>query len=265
MSGEDVRQLEAALADLGLSPGPLDGRYDSATGDAVAGLYRAAGYEPVVADEEVLDAVRPLAADLIAGARAEPGVQLPADEVVFLADPPVRVFELVATFGAESADPLMTVTDAAVAIDSSVPIEEARLVRTGMPVVIDEPDLGMEATGVVSQVAGGPGTNGLDGSHVYLEVRVDDDPEDLVGTSLRLTIPVESTAGPVLAVPASALTLGADGSTRVEKHTDAGSELVIVDPGFSADGFVEVSPLDGTLEVGDLVNVGLATSPDQGG
>ncbi|HEV2776987.1 MAG TPA: peptidoglycan-binding domain-containing protein, partial [Solirubrobacteraceae bacterium] len=39
-SGEDVRQLERALARLGHSPGRVDGQYDGATAGAVAQLYR---------------------------------------------------------------------------------------------------------------------------------------------------------------------------------------------------------------------------------
>ena len=38
--GTDVLQLERALARLGHSPGAVDGRYDGATGAAVAELYR---------------------------------------------------------------------------------------------------------------------------------------------------------------------------------------------------------------------------------
>ena len=41
-SGEDVRQLERALARFGYSPGGVDGRYDGSTAAAVAQMYRAA-------------------------------------------------------------------------------------------------------------------------------------------------------------------------------------------------------------------------------
>jgi hypothetical protein len=33
-------------------------------------------------------------------------------------------------------------------------------------------------------------------------------------------------------------------------------EYIVVEPGLSADGFVEVTPVDGTLEPGQLVVVG---------
>ena len=82
--GEDVRQLEQALERLGFDPGPADGVYDAGTEAAVAELYGAASYEPARATEEQLAAIRPLEADLVENARAGAGVQLPADEVIFV-------------------------------------------------------------------------------------------------------------------------------------------------------------------------------------
>ena len=45
-SGPDVLQLERALSGLGFSPGPVDGRYDAATGAAVASFYLRRGWDP---------------------------------------------------------------------------------------------------------------------------------------------------------------------------------------------------------------------------
>ncbi len=44
--GPDVRQLEQALAGLGLRPGAVDGRYDAATAAAVSALYLRSGWDP---------------------------------------------------------------------------------------------------------------------------------------------------------------------------------------------------------------------------
>ncbi len=257
IAGEDVRQLEAALSRLGFDPGPIDGRFDGATAAAVATLYHRAGFEPVEATEEDLTSIRPLAAELVAGSRAEAGVQVPADEVLFAINPPVRVAERTVAVGDERANPLMTVTDAVVAIDGSLPLDEARLVTRGMRVQIDEPDLGIEASGVVSRGAAGPGTDGVDGFHVYFEIVVTGASATIVGASVRITVPVETTRGPVLAVPVSALSLSADGSTRVQKVARGNLVVVVlVDPGLSAAGFVEVTPKQGTLEPGDMVVIG---------
>jgi hypothetical protein len=256
IAGRDVRQLEAALRRLGLDPGPVDGLFDADTEQAVARLYSRAGFDAMRATEAQLQAVRPLEADLLHNARAQAGIQLPADEVVFVSSTPVRVTKLPLDRGDKARAAVMTVTDVVVAIDSEVPLEEAALVKRGMKVRIDEPDLGIKESGVVSEVAKTPGTEGVDGFHVYIEVLVDGAPPTLVGASVRLTIPVKSTEGEVLAVPASALSLGPDGSSRVQRATDRGLEFVRVEPGLSAGGFVEVTPIEGTLEPTDRVVIG---------
>ena len=73
---------------------------------------------------------------------------------------------------------------------------------------------------------------------------------------LRLSIPIESTGGAVTAVPVSALSLAADGTSRVQVDNNGTLEFIVVEPGLSADGFVEVTPVDGTLAPGQLVVVG---------
>jgi hypothetical protein len=73
---------------------------------------------------------------------------------------------------------------------------------------------------------------------------------------LRLTIPVESTGGAVTAVPISALSLAADGTTRLQVDNNGTLEFIVVEPGLSANGFVEVTPLENTLEPGQLVVIG---------
>jgi hypothetical protein len=156
--------------------------------------------------------------------------------------------------------PVVVLTNNNLAIDSSLPLTEAPLVKPGMKVAIDEPDLGLQATGVVSRVADTPGTDGADGYHVYFEVLVDDTQVKLEGVSLRLTIPVESTGGAVTVVPISALFLAADGTSRVQVEKNGKLDFVEVKPGLSADGFVEVTPVNGTLSKGQLVLVGYEKS-----
>ena len=157
----------------------------------------------------------------------------------------------------QSSGPLITVTNAVVAVDGSLKLEEAFLATQGMKVLIDEPDLGIKATGIVSRVADSPGTNGVDGFHVYFEVTVDGAPASLVGASVRMTVPVESTGGSVLAVPVNAVTLSADGSSRIQRSGNNGAlEYVTVEPGLSADGFVAVRAVGSALAAGDLVVIG---------
>jgi hypothetical protein len=71
-----------------------------------------------------------------------------------------------------------------------------------------------------------------------------------------LTIPIESTKGAVTAVPVSAVSLAADGSSRVQVERNGKLEYVVVEPGMVADGYVEVTPVNGELKPGQMVVVG---------
>lgn len=192
----------------------------------------------------------------LALARGKIGVQVPADEIAFIPTLPVRVEEVTAAVGVAAAGPVLSVTDNQLAIDSSLALDAAPLVKPGMAVEIDEQDLGVKAKGVVEQVASSPGTRGVDGYHIYFEVRLLEAPSKLEGFSLRLKIPIQSTRGAVIAVPTSALSLAADGTSRVQVQEPGGFKYITVKPGLAADGYVEVAPLAGKLTPGQLVVVG---------
>ncbi len=193
----------------------------------------------------------------LGAARSKLGVQIPADEIVFIHELPVRVEEVSATIGAQAMGPIMSVTNTQLVIDSSLTLETAPLIKSGMQVEIDEQALGIKAKGVVDAVASSPGTRGVDGYHVYFEVRVLETSSKLEGTSLRLRIPIKASDGAVTAVPLSALSLAADGTSRIQVQNLKGAlEYVVVTPGLSVDGYVEVKPTKGTLAPGQWVVVG---------
>lgn len=190
-------------------------------------------------------------------ARGKLGIQVPVDEIIFIPLLPVRVHELKAAVGDPARGTVMTVTDNQLVVDSSLPLDAGQLVKPGMPVFIDEQALGINAKGVVKMVASTPGTHGVDGYHIYFEVRVMEASTGLKGFSLRLTIPIKSSKGAVTVVPVSALSLAADGTSRVQVKSNGKLEYIVVKPGLSADGYVEVTPInDGLLSPGQLVVVG---------
>ena len=256
MSGQDVEQLEKALVRIGLDPGQVDTSYDAETEGAIEALYRRHGFHPVVANDAQLAAARTLEAELVDGSSPSSGVQLPADEVLFVPTTPLRVSALPAGVGESPSGPLVTVTSSDVVIDGFVPVEQAGLIQKGAEVLIDEPDLGVSASGRVSLVAERPGTHGADGFHVYFRVAVEGDaPAGVIGSSLRLTIPVDSTGSAELTVPLSAVSLGPDGGSRVQRSSGEGFEVVPVRTGLSADGYVSVTPLDTSLTHHDHVEL----------
>ncbi|MEK7423415.1 MAG: peptidoglycan-binding protein [Actinomycetota bacterium] len=249
LAGERAEDDATSAATEALAEVALNAASARAAETAVATATLAAGSRSQVVDRAALEA------DL---ARRRAGVQVPADEVVFVAVGPVRVSNLLVVIGDPAIGGIMTVTDALVHVDGALAVEDAGLVVAGMKVQVAEPDLGIDVEGVVATVAAAPGTNGVDGFHVYFAIDVEAPPPNLVGASVRLTIPVESSGGTVLVVPLSALTLAADGSSRVQRSVGGVTELVAVKPGLSADGYVEVAGILTALEVGDLVVIGFA-------
>lgn len=186
------------------------------------------------------------------------GVSVPLDELVFIPALPVRAEQITGIVGGTASGPIMSVTDNQIVIDSSLPLEAAPMVKPGMVVAIDEPSLGYKAKGVVGTVAETPGTRGVDGYHFYFAVRVGETQTALQGFSLRLTMPIKSTQGAVTTVPVSALSLAADGTSRIQIQKNGALEYVTVEPGLRANGYVEVKPKEGQLEPGQLVVVGSA-------
>ncbi len=198
---------------------------------------------------------------------ARAGIQVPADELLFFPTLPLRVDDSAVKRGDGASGTVMTVSNSQLAADSSLSISDAKLVRVGLPVTIEEQDLGITLRGTVTRVADKPGTDKVDPTRVYFEVTPQDAPARLVGASVRLSIAVQSTKGAVLAVPLSALSVGADGSSRVQVDRGGGkTEYVTVVPGLASSGLVEVRPAGGaTLKAGDLVVVGSAGSVPAGG
>jgi peptidoglycan hydrolase-like protein with peptidoglycan-binding domain len=66
--GDDVRQLQQALARLGFNPGRSDGVYDNRTELAVAAWYTKGGWSPIGPSEEQLSALRSVEADWFSAA-----------------------------------------------------------------------------------------------------------------------------------------------------------------------------------------------------
>lgn len=231
--GDDVRQLEAALSRLGHNPGPKDGIFDSGTVNAINSLLAITGFGPVT------------------------GGGVPADEVLFVPKLPVRIGEVTVKPGDVPDGPIMTVTSSELTVTASLSAEDVKLVRTGAPVTLEDPDKGLRAGGTVTVVAGSPGTNDVDPQRFYLEIAPKDAPPAFAGSSVVVSIAVSSTEGEVLAAPLAALSTSADGTTHLEvQGPDGSTRSVAVRPGLVAKGMVAVTPLGDNLKAGDLVVVG---------
>jgi len=235
-ANDRVQVARAALSDArrGVDTAPLQRQIDSA--------------------RQELDAARQELAEL----ESELGTWLASAEVIFLPRLPVRVDAVQAPRGATIDGAFLTVSGSEIALRSSVLERDAPRVTEGMAVEIENPETGEVIPGVVSVKAERAGTNGVADDRVYIEITPESIPDEIVGANVRVTIPVSSTGGAVLAVPAAALSATADGSTIVQvEEADGTLRTVTVEPGLAAGGLVEVTPVHGELEEGDLVVVGL--------
>lgn len=205
----------------------------------------------------------------LAKARTGTLTPLPASEVVYLAATPRRVDSVEVSRGSVAGGTgVMSVSGATLQIAGQVPDVDAELIAVDSAVTITLPG-GEDVAGTVQSVgevvAGTEPTAGRTRVVVVPGELTPEQRAELQGANVRMTIPVSSTEGEVLAVPTAALTAGPGGEARVEVLADDGtSTLVTVETGLAAEGFVEVSAVDGTLEEGDRVVVGVTgTTQDE--
>lgn len=229
LSGDDVRQLEQDLTDLGYEGPVVDGVWDDGTKRAVAAWQADVGFEA----DGVID----------------------LGEVVYLPGP-VRVNEVLASVGTgvSQGTPVLGISSAGQYVTFDLPARNQGLLAVGDAVTIEMPD-GTDTPGTVTAVASvATGGQGVDAT---FEVDIDlDDPSVAVGLDeAPVTVDILSdSVSNVLAVPVSALVALEEGGYAVEVDAGGGStRLVAVEPGLYADGMVEVSS-DG-LSAGDQVVV----------
>jgi multidrug efflux pump subunit AcrA (membrane-fusion protein)/peptidoglycan hydrolase-like protein with peptidoglycan-binding domain len=182
------------------------------------------------------------------------GIVVPANEVLFFPTLPLRVDEAKVDRGDDATAEVMVVTTSRLAVDAAVSIPDARLVKVGDEVQITDTQLGLKATGVVTEVASKPGTDGVAANQVYVEVTPKDAPDQMTGAAVAISVAVKTTEGKVLAVPVAAVTVNGKGESRVQVLGKDGTRRTVpVTTGLAAEGYVEVR---GDLHEGDRVVVG---------
>lgn len=230
---------------------------------ALADLQRGVDTSGIRRQIEAAQEELSLAREELAELEAELGTWLPAGEVVFLKSMPVRVDQVAVSRGSVIDGSFITVSGSELALRSSVTERDAPRVEVGMEVEIENPETGGVIPGVIALKADRAGTDGVQPDRIYLEITPAELPPEIIGTNVRVTIPVSSTGGEVLAVPAAALSATANGSTILQVEDEDGTlRTVTVQPGLAAGGLVEVTPIDGQLEEGDWVVVGREGSTD---
>lgn len=191
---------------------------------------------------------------------------LPASEIVYLAAMPRRVDSVGVERGSLLSGEIMRVSGARLQIAGAVSEGDARLLEQGRPAVIELPD-GTQVTGTVEEIGGenDPGQQAVPTGRTRVVVVPGELTEEqratMQGRNVRITIPVTSTTEEVLAVPLAAVDTGPGGEARIDVVTGEGTTaLLTVRLGLAADGYVEVTALDGELTEGDRVVVGVAAA-----
>ncbi|WP_449282322.1 hypothetical protein [Leucobacter sp.] len=212
---------------------------------------------------------------------AQEGVlpRLPSSEVLFLSDLPRRVDDVSVTRGDILSGSPMSVSGAALTITGTFSKQDADLLSEGDEAFYPGPD-GDELSATVEKITAPRSGGGSDGENDESgegggqgggdRYTVTLSPGELTpeqidvlrGTNVRLRIPIASTDGEVLAVPIAALSAGSGGEDRVEllidvkNGADAETEIVPVEAGLAADGFVEITSEDPRVAAGAKVVVG---------
>jgi len=237
--GPDVAMLQRALVGVGLlAEFDVDEVFGQVTSTAVAALYKAAGYPaPRLANNSYA----------------------PVAELHLVTALPVVVRESMASVGDAIApgSPIMTVSSPAAHLVVGLSSFEAALLTGGETAQIVDDATGNITVGRIlhvgtvsdPEVGGVPVIVSLDG------VLPDD-------RDYKVTIEVQTTGQPVLAVPETALYLGSGDSPYVLRTTDeSGSEPIPVEVGIvGSDGYAQITPAAATrLVAGDHVVVGAAS------
>ncbi|MFN0029137.1 MAG: peptidoglycan-binding protein [Acidimicrobiales bacterium] len=195
----------------------------------------------------------------LAVVRQQTGLRVPAAEVVFLRSMPRKLDQLLVQRGdVVGTSAVAEVSSASLRIVSALSAADRPLLSVGTKVRIEEEGLGIDLEGTVTELADEAGGTGVPKGKYAMIAEPATTDNMLPGVNVKLTAAVQSTAGDVLAVPLAALFATADGSARVEieDSPDLPTRMVTVKTGLSADGYVEVRPLQGELAKGDRVVVG---------
>jgi peptidoglycan hydrolase-like protein with peptidoglycan-binding domain len=189
----------------------------------------------------------------LADAKFKAGTPLPVSEVVFVKSLPRRVDDVKVERGGTVNGVVMSASGASLVVTLKVEAQTQERLKAGMTASLDLGD-GTIVPATVRRIS-----RNADQYDVVVAPKslTAHQLELLRDANVRVTIPVKSTNGKVLAVPVAALSAGPDGSSRVEVLRDGKVELIPVTVGLSADGYAQVTPAgDAKLVQGDQVVVG---------
>ena len=231
LAGDDVRQLEENLADLGYADGEgfsVDGVFDEATAAAVSDWQRATGQNPdgMVGVADIVFVAGPVRV----GSWSQ-GVEVGQQLTVGVSLASLTVIQA-------PVDGRMATTQRVVAL---VPLSDRDLVSERINVNVELPD-NTDIEGTVTAINPSPVLDDQTGENAVEVIILLAEPasEVWIGATVDVEI-VETLIEDALVVPATALLALVEGGYAVEVLTEDGStRLVGVETGLFVDGDVEV-------------------------
>jgi len=213
--GEDVRQLQQNLIDLGFLRGEATGRFAAATNAAVRAWQRSLGVP-------------------------QTGVFTPAS-VVVANSPSIRINQVTAALGDSAVSP-GTYSETTLRATATLTDAQASQLTAGTPVVVQLPD-GTEIPSELATVAPG-GAPTADGGMTMPTATIEFPDQDALAqvgpNAVRVIVRDDANQAATLVVPATALLASADGGYAVEIWDGATIRRVQVQIGLVADARVQV-------------------------
>ncbi len=224
VDGEDVRQLQQNLADLGFLDGVADGKFGDATKRAVTAWQKSLGL-------------------------AQTGDFAPGDAVV--ADAPgIRIARVSARLGDAGAS-AATFTETTLRATAKLTTAQARELLPGTPVTVVLPD-GTELDTVLASVDPGGVPTGEGDAVTPPTALVEFEDQTAVASvgsvAVRIIIRDDAEQPETLVVPVTALLATADGGYAVEVQDGEDSVRIPVEIGLVADARVQVLRSGGALD-----------------
>jgi len=219
----------------------------------------------------------------LAQAEAVNGPMLPASEVVFMPSLPAQVVAIPVAVGDAVKGPVLSLSQGGLQLTGMLDPVDGPMVKPGMSVEVLDESSGVQVAGTTGSIGSlvapgdvgtstGASTDGstatntqspqsVNGGAAYLPLAIKPIgawDQSLAGINVRITITAAVSPTAVLAVPEAAITAHADSTTSVTVQEPSGAQRQVpVRAGISADGLVQVTPLQGLrLTVGELVVVG---------
>ncbi len=248
VKAEQDALVSDAEARVAIAKADRDETFASSTSGSGGDSSGGSGASPADLRRQLADAREELAQ-----AQATTGVSFPAGELVFVPTLPRTVQSMTVELGRVASGTVMTVTGVSTTLEGTVTESDHALLSEGLEVIVEDDDLGISTTATITFLAENP----ADDRYPYRLTPSEDLPTEALGESLRVTIPISSTGGEVLAVPLAAVSAGPSGDSRVEVlEADGSTRLVEVSIGLAADGFVEITARGGEIDENDRVVVG---------